>query len=105
MDHIVRAHRGEPSQLVDAEPEEGVRPERARLDRQPHGDRGGVPARRGEAPEHRTLRGRVVEMVGLGIEFRCEPLDVFASDAPLWALEAHAENEIIEPLDHRPPPT
>jgi hypothetical protein len=43
-------------------------------------------------------------MVGLGIEFRREPLDVVASDALLWALKAHAENEIIEPLNHRRPP-
>jgi hypothetical protein len=43
-------------------------------------------------------------MIGLGIEFGREPLDVFACDALFRALETHAENEIIEPLDHRLPP-
>jgi hypothetical protein len=43
-------------------------------------------------------------MVGLGIEFRCEPLDVFARDALFRALEVHAEDQIIEPFDHRPLP-
>src|ERR1700751_5238643 len=103
MDHIVWADRSEPSKFVDAEAEQGVWPERARLDRQPHSDRRGVPARGCEAPEHRALRGPFVEMVGLGIEFRREPLNVVASDALLWALEAHAENKIIEPLNHQRP--
>jgi hypothetical protein len=40
-------------------------------------------------------------MVGLGIEFGREPFDVLARDVLFRALEAHAENEIIEPLDHR----
>jgi hypothetical protein len=52
--------------------------------------------------EYRGFRGRLVEMVGLGIEFRCEPLDVFARDALFRALEAHEEDHIIEPFDHRP---
>jgi hypothetical protein len=43
-------------------------------------------------------------MVGLGIEFRREPLDLVAGHALLRALEAHADHEIIEPLDHRPAP-
>src|ERR1700727_638036 len=104
MEDIVRAHRGEPSQFVDAKPEQGVRPERARLDRQPHGDRRGVPARSRETLKQRALCGRLVEVVGLGIEFGREPLDVFARDSLFRALEAHAEDQIIEPFDHRPLP-
>jgi hypothetical protein len=39
-------------------------------------------------------------MVGLGIELRCKALDLFARDPLIGTLEAHAENKIIEPLDH-----
>jgi hypothetical protein len=43
-------------------------------------------------------------MIGLGIEFRCEPLNVLTRDQLVCSLEAHAESEIIKPLDHDPAP-
>jgi hypothetical protein len=43
-------------------------------------------------------------MGGLGIELRCKALDLFARDLFIATLEAHAENEIIEPLDRDPAP-
>jgi hypothetical protein len=43
-------------------------------------------------------------MVGLGIELRCKALYLFARDLLIGTLEAHAENEIIEPLNHDPAP-
>ena len=78
MEDIIGTHRGEPSQFVDAKPKQGVRPERARLDRQAHGDRRSVPPRCRKALEYRALRGRFIEMVGLWVEFGREPLDVLA---------------------------
>ena len=90
MKHIVRAHRGEPSQFINAEAEQGVPPERPGVDRKAHYDRRSVPARGGEASKHRALRGRFVEVVGLRIEFEGEALDVLARDALFRALEAHA---------------
>jgi hypothetical protein len=101
MDHIVRPHRGKPSQLVHAKAEEGVRPERARFDGEAHRHRRRVPPRGSEASENRTLSGLLVEMVELGIVFGGEPLDLLSGHMLLGAFEAHAENEIIEPLDHR----
>src|SRR5271169_4438885 len=42
-------------------------------------------------------------MVGLGIEFRCEAYNVLACDQLICGLEAHAEREVVEPLDHAYP--
>src|SRR6266702_339092 len=79
------------------------RPERARVGRQSHGNGRGMPTRRGEALQRRLLGGGLVEVVGLRIELRCEPLDVLPRHGLFRALEAHAEREIFEPFDHEPP--
>jgi hypothetical protein len=53
---------------------------------QPHGDRCRMPPRSSEALQWRLLGGRFVKMMGLGIELRCEPLDIFARDNFFLAL-------------------
>jgi hypothetical protein len=37
----------------------------------------------------------------LGIELRCEPLDIFARENFFLALKTHANSKIVEPFDHR----
>src|SRR5271156_2576147 len=42
-------------------------------------------------------------MVGLRIELRCKSDYVLARNQLLFALEAHAEGKVVEPLDHARP--
>jgi hypothetical protein len=50
---------------------------------------------------HPLPEGRFVKVIKLGIELRCEPLDIFARDNFFLALKTHANSKIVEPFDHR----
>src|SRR5438132_2205010 len=103
VEHVAGADWREPTQLVDPDPQQRMRAERAHVGRQSHGNGRGMPTRRGEALQRRLLGGGLVEVVGLRIELRREPLDVLSRHELFRALEAHAEREIVEPFDHGPP--
>jgi hypothetical protein len=61
--------------------------------------------RSGEAFQWRLLGGHFVKVIRLGIELRCEPLDIFARDNFFLALKTHANSKIVEPFDHRLSPS
>src|SRR5262245_20447965 len=100
VDRISRSNRRKPAQLIYAEPQLRVRPKGMRLNSQPHRHRGRVPARRSEPMQWRLLSGRFVKVIGLRIEFRCKALDVLTRYKLLGTLKAHADAQIVEPLDH-----
>ena len=79
MDHVVGAERG---RATAARPRRAPKEDAARtggpLDNQSNRDRRRMPARGSEAFQWRSLGGRLVEMEGLGIDFRRKALDVFA---------------------------
>jgi hypothetical protein len=49
--------------------------------------------RSSKAFQGRLLGGCFVKMIGLGIELRCEPLDIFVRDTFFLALKAHANSD------------
>jgi len=61
---------------------------RATLDKQPHGDRGRVPAAGGEAAEQRLGGGLLVEVERLRVELAREPVDLVHLRDVLCAGEA-----------------
>src|SRR6266536_4410800 len=103
VEHIARADWRQPAQLIDSDPQQRIRPERAQIGHQSHGDGRGVPARRGKSPQRRLFGGGFVEMEGLRIELRREAFDVLPRHHPFRALEPHADREIFEPFDHKAP--
>ena len=78
-----------------------MRAERAGLDREVHGDRGGVPSGGSKPLEQGRLGGLVVEMHRLRIELGGEALDVRLGDPNFGGFELHSDGEIVEPLDLR----
>ena len=85
--HVVGTNGGKPPQLVHAQPQKGMRPERADLDTQSNRDRRRMPAGGSEAFQWRSLGGRLIEMEGLGIELRRKALDVFARNQLIGTLQ------------------
>src|SRR5262249_54270425 len=78
------------------------------LDQEPHRERGGVPAARGEALEDRGARGRFVQMERLRIELCGEGLDLLYIDGEAARSEGLANRVIFEVLPthrSRSPPT
>lgn len=102
---IARTDGGEPPQFVDAKPEQWMRSKWMQVNGQPHGNRCCMPPRSSEALQWRLLGGGFVKMIGLGIELRCEPLDIFARDNFFLAFKTHANSKIVEPFDHRRSPS
>jgi hypothetical protein len=99
---IPRAHRREPPQFVDTKAQQRMRSEWSHFHGQAHCHRRCMPPRSNEAFEWRLLSGRFVKMIGLRIELRRKPLDLFARDNCFRALKTHADSKIVEPFDHGP---
>jgi hypothetical protein len=53
--------------------------------------------------EHGVLGGGFIEMKRLSIELACEADDVVMGDQVLAGRKAHADLEVVEPLDHAGP--
>src|SRR4051794_34084164 len=101
MQTVIGPYRDGPAQPVDASADQRMRAEGPSLDREAHGNGGGVPSRGSEPPEQGLLGGFVVEMHRLRIELRREPLDVGLGDVNFGGFELHSNGEIVEPLDPR----
>ena len=102
---IARTDGGEPPQFVDAKAKQWMRSKWMQVNGQPHGNRCCMPPRSGEAFQWRLLGGRFVKVIRLGIELRCEPLDIFARNNFFLALKTHSNSKIVEPFDHRLSPS
>src|SRR5207302_10640520 len=97
---VAGAHGTRPAELVEARAEDAARGLHLALDDEPHGDRRGVPAARGEPLEERIVRGGFVEVIGLRIVLRGEGLDRFRIDAQAPGREFLAGREIFEIAFH-----
>ena len=89
------SHGGKPPQLVHAESQKRMRPERADLDNQSHRDRGRMPARGSEAFQRRSLGSSLVEMKGLGIELRRKAFDVFARNQLIGTFKEPVVRDVL----------
>src|SRR6516225_4320720 len=59
-----------------------------------------MPARGGQTFEHRFLGSSFIKMERLRIEFGGETLDIISRDFGFATLVAHADCQVVEPLDH-----
>src|SRR5262245_54549589 len=77
-----------------------MRTERLALRGKPHGNRRRMPSGGREPAEHGLLRRLLVEVKGLRIILFGETDDVVLRHRHWLALEAHADLQVVEPLDH-----
>src|SRR5262245_54911560 len=77
-----------------------MRTERLALRGKPHGNRRRMPSGGREPAEHGLLRRLLIEVKGLRIILFGETDDVVLRHRHWLALEAHADLQVVEPLDH-----
>src|SRR5262249_37283197 len=77
-----------------------MRTERLALRGKPHGNRRRMPSGGREPAEHGLLRRLLVEVKRLRIILFGETDDVVLRHRHWLALEAHADLQVVEPLDH-----
>src|SRR5690606_6506929 len=96
-ERVAGAHGGDPAQLVDAEPEDRMRPERTRFYEEPHRDRRRVPAADGKPLEDGAFGCGVVEVVGLRVEGPREGECLLTGDGKRPGGAAMPYGEVVEP--------
>src|SRR5260221_6113751 len=100
MNRIAGPHRFQPAEIVDTGAEQRMRSEWTTTRGEPHGNGRRVPSGSRKAAKDGLLRGLLVEVKRLRIIFGREADDVVLRHRYPFALEAHAEFQILEPLDH-----
>jgi len=96
MKLIAGPYRSWPAEFVEAGADDAAGRGKLALDQQPHRDRGGVPAARGETAEYRAGRRTFVEVKGLRIEFGGKALDAFGIDANAAGLKGLSSFKLFQ---------